>query len=87
MEDSIHEMLEAKKNLFAASKEFYKDEFRSGDFIQIILNGLGTRRTQIRCSLVGQDIRLSPERPGFKSRQRNVFSLFPNIFAYLNQAH
>ncbi|KAK9227520.1 hypothetical protein WN943_012573 [Citrus x changshan-huyou] len=29
--------------------------------------------TAIRCSLGGQDIRLSPERPGFKSRQRKSF--------------
>ena len=30
----------------------------------------------IRCSLVGQDTRLSPERPGFESRQRNIYFYF-----------
>ena len=29
----------------------------------------------IPCSLVGQDIRLSPVRPGFESRQGNIFML------------
>ena len=33
---------------------------------------------QFRCSLVGQDIRLSPERPGFKSRQRKLKFLIPS---------
>ena len=41
-------------------------------------------KQQIRCSLVGQDIRLSPERPGFKSRQRNFLHFwFMNGLAQL----
>jgi hypothetical protein len=39
-----------------------------------------------RCSLVGQDTRLSPERPGFKSRQRNHFFNFSFLFPPLNRA-
>lgn len=35
-----------------------------------------TNQSQIRCSLVGQDIRLSPERPGFKSRQRKLYIFY-----------
>ena len=41
----------------------------------------------IRCSLVGQDTRLSPERPGFKSRQRNNFFPSPSFLFFNSLSH
>jgi hypothetical protein len=37
----------------------------------------------LRCSLAGQDIRLSPERPGFESRQRKLSFIFFCAFLIL----
>ena len=51
------------------------------------INHHRTECSQIRCSLAGQDTRLSPERPGFESRQRRLFYNFLFVLLAIKIPH